>query len=138
MELEPLERLYWYFDARKWRIMKAKDDGGFVATDHPVCIHRPGGTRFGAQFAPGLDLSERDVLFPLSCNVALIGRMEGDEDMVELDEKGIADFNATVMGYAIKQIYAADKQHHYTRPPGKPLGKVCTLLQDPNLKVRGS
>ena len=62
--------------------------------------------------------------------------MDGDEDVVELDDKGVADFNATVMGYAMKQIYAADDQYSYTRPAGKPLGKGCTLLQDPNLKVR--
>lgn len=137
MELEALEKLYWYFDARKWRILKAKPgSGGFVTTDHPVCIHRPGGMNYGAQFAPGLGLSDRDVLFPLSSNVALVGRLDGDEDIVELDDKGVADFNATVMGYAMKQIYAADDQFKYTRPAGKPLGRGCTLLQDANLKVR--
>jgi Protein of unknown function (DUF4238) len=137
MELESMERLYWYFDARKWRIVKAKEgSGGFVTTDHPVCIRHPGGVNYGAQYAPGLALSDRDVLFPRSSNLALIGRMEGDEDVIELDEKGVADFNATVMGYAMTQIYAADDQYRYTRPPGKALGKGCTLLQDSNLKVR--
>jgi hypothetical protein len=137
MELEALEKLYWYFDARKWRILKAKEgSGGFVTTDHPVCVSRPGSLNYGAQFAPGLSLSDSDVLFPLSSNVALTGRMDGGEDVIELDDKGVADFNATVMGYAMKQIYAADDQYSYTRPAGKPLGKGCTLLQDPNLKVR--
>jgi hypothetical protein len=137
MELEAMERLYWYFNARKWRIAKAKEgSGGFVTTDHPVCIHRPGGVNYGNQYAPRLGLSDRDVLFPLSSNVALIGRMEGDEDVVEFDEKEVADFNATVMGYAMTQVYAADDQYRYTRPEGKPLGRGNTLLQDPNLKVR--
>jgi hypothetical protein len=137
MELEALERMYWYFDTRKWRIVKAKEgSGGFVTTDHPVCIHRPGGPNYGQQFAPGRGLSDRDVLFPLSSNVALIGQLEGEEDVSELDEEGVADFNATVMGYAMKQIYAADDQYQYSRPQGKSLGKGCTLLQDPNLKVR--
>jgi hypothetical protein len=127
MELEALEKLYWYFDARKWRILKAKEgSGGFVTTDHPVCVSRPGSLNYGAQFAPGLSLSDSDVLFPLSSNVALTGRMDGDEDVIELDDKGVADFNATVMGYAMKQIYAADDQYSYTRPAGKPTAKFFT------------
>jgi hypothetical protein len=60
----------------------ADDSGGFVATDHPVGLHRPGGLNYGQQFAPGLGLSDRDVLFPLSSKVALIGRMEGEEDVI--------------------------------------------------------
>ena len=137
MELEAIERLYWYFDARRWRIVKAKEGtGGFVTMDHPVCIRRSGGVNYGNQYAPKLGLSDRDVLFPLSSVVALIGRMEGDEDVVEFDEDEVADFNATVMGYAMTQVYAAHDQYRYSRPEGKPLGRGNTLLQDSNLKVR--
>ena len=129
--------MYHYFDARKWRIVKAKaGSGGFVTTDHPVCIHRPGGPNYGNQYAPGLRLSDRDVLFPLSSKLALIGQLEGEEDVVELDENGVADFNAAVMGYAMKQIYADDKHYRYNWPQGKPLGTGCKVLQDENLKVR--
>jgi hypothetical protein len=40
------------------------------------------------------------------------------------------------MGYAMKQIYAANDQYCYTRPAPQALGNASTLLQDPNLKVR--
>lgn len=136
-ELDALHQIYPYFDARRWRILKARDSaGGFVTTDHPVCVHRPSdGINYGQQYAPGLGLADRDILFPLSSKVAVIGRNEGAEDVIEVDRHNVASFNATVMGFAMKQIYAADDQYYYARLY-YPIGRGFTLLQDPNLKVR--
>ena len=137
MELNALEDVYHYFDARKWRILKANEgSGGFVTTDYPVCFHREGGMNYGQQYAPGLGLSNDDVLIALSPKVALVGRLDGEENIVEVDKHTVASFNATVMGYAMKQIYARDDAFFYTRAAPQPLGTATTLLQDPNLKLR--
>ncbi len=137
MELRALGDVYRYFDARKWRILKAKEgSGGFITTDHPVCVRRHGGTNYGQQYAPGLGFSNRDVHIALSPKVALVGRLDGQEDILEVDKHTVASFNATVMGYAMKQIYARDDGFFYTRAAPQPLGTAVTLLQDPNLKVR--
>jgi hypothetical protein len=137
MELGALKHVYHYFDALKWRILKAKESsGGFVTTDHPVCVHREGGTNYGQQYAPGLGFSDRHVRIALSPKVALMGRLDGEEDVVEVAKHAVASFNATVMGYAMKQIYAGDDAFFYTRSAPQPLGTAATLRHDPNLTVR--
>lgn len=138
MELAALEKMYPLFDARRWRILRAKDGtGGFVATDHPVCVHKPAATvNYGQLYAPGFGLADRDILFPLSSLVCLIGRREGEEDVIEISLHGVASVNATVMGFALRQIYSADDQFYYTRSPHEPIGRGFTLMKDPRFVAR--
>jgi hypothetical protein len=92
LELDALIATYPFYDSRWWRILKAKHDtGGFVSTDHPVCIHKPlAPVNYGQLYAPGFGLADRDVLFPLSSKVCLIGRVEGEEDVIEVDRHNVA------------------------------------------------
>jgi hypothetical protein len=138
LELEALTSTYPYFDARLWRILKAKDGtGGFVTTDHPVCVHKPAApVNYGQLYAPGFGLADRDIVFPISSKVCLIGRMEGEEDVMEVGLHNVASVNATVMGFALKHIYSADCQFYYTRSPHEPIGRGFNLLKDTHFVVR--
>jgi len=56
--------------------------------------------------------------------------------VIEANQHTVASVNATVMGFAMKQVYAAGDQFYYTRSPHEQIGRGFTLLKDPNLKVR--
>jgi hypothetical protein len=138
LELDALTSTYWFYDSRRWRILKANSNtGGFVTTDHPVCIHKPAApVNYGQLYASGFGLADRDVVFSLSSKVCLIGRVDGEEDVIEAGLHNVASVNATVMGFALKQIYSADDQFYYTRSPHEPIGRGFTLLKDPHFVVR--
>lgn len=136
-ELERYKQMYPLFDALRWRILKAGNDtGGFVTTDHPVCMRTPHDIDRGNLIAPGYSSGNDAVLVPLSSTVALIGRPEGDEDVVEVGRHSVASFNSTVIGYTKRQVYAADDEYRYTRPRPQTLGTGSTLLNDPRFGLR--
>lgn len=115
-ELERFETMYPRFDKLRGRILKAGDDtGGFVTTDHPVCMRRPHDIDRGNLIAPGYSLGDNVVLFPISLKVALIGRAEGEEDIIDVGKHCVASFNSNVIGNAKSQVYAADDQYYYIR-----------------------
>jgi hypothetical protein len=137
LELDQLTHTYPYFDARRYRFLKAKDDAGtFATTDHPVCLRRPNDIDRGKTFLAGYTISATEVLFPLSPKLAIIGRLDGKEDTVDVDKYEVARLNAIIMGYAMRQVYATDDQFYYTRPNPQPLGRGYELAEDPIFDVR--
>lgn len=136
-ELDRFEPMYPKFDALRWRILKATaDSGGFVTTDHPVCMGRPHDIDRSNLIAPGYSLGRDVCLVPVSPTVALYGRREGDEDVVEVGKHCVASFNSNVIGYAKSQVYAKDDQYFYMRAYPNGLGRGFTLLSDPNFRPR--
>jgi hypothetical protein len=47
-----------------------------------------------------------------------------------VNQHNAASRNATVMGFAMKQIYAADDQYYYARPAHSPIGRGFTLAAE--------
>jgi Protein of unknown function (DUF4238) len=136
LEIGHFDEMLPYFSARRWRILRAKaGTGGFVTTDHPVCLLWSKAEDRGGFFGPGYGVVGTDILFPLSSDVALIGRFEGDEDVVEADLFTVSSFNTTLIGYASSQVYSADNQYYYMRPFPQPFGRGYSLVEDPNLKA---
>ncbi|MBV9983459.1 DUF4238 domain-containing protein [Bradyrhizobium sp.] len=106
-ELYALDNLINILAARTWRWVRASNDsGGFITSDHPVClnwIRRPRG------FAPlGYGLSGTTVYFPLSPNLAVIGEFDGPMEDLSADVYMVANFNRRILNNAKRQAYMAD------------------------------
>jgi hypothetical protein len=68
------------YEGRKWQIVVASDDsGGFVTSDHPICLRWCDGKDHGF-LSPGFGVLGTEVTFSLSPKLALRGRFDGEQD----------------------------------------------------------
>jgi hypothetical protein len=124
---DPLVRRY---EARKWQIVVASEDsGGFVTSDHPVCLRWSDGQGHG-NLSPGLAIRGTEVIFPISPQLVLRGSFDGGEDVVEADTSTVAGINSQLISNAHNQIYAQDALFKYKRGPSEEIGSGATLDQD--------
>jgi len=121
---------------KKWQIVVAPDNsGGFVTTDDPVCIRWTDGQEHADR--PGLAETNSEILFPLSPKLALRGRADGDETVVNADAVAVAEINSHMISSATRQVYADDHVFKYARGEPRELKSGATLLQDEDFMSAG-
>ena len=131
LEVATFDKLLPLIFRRGWVLLKApKDSGGFVTSDHPVCLTTVGGAPSIAH-RPGYGLRSTEVLFPLSPKLALVGAFETSDGEAEIEEDMVAIFNGTVATFAERQVYARDYHFHYAFREGEPYRKASKLVSDP-------
>lgn len=95
--------------ARKWALCVAPaDSGGFITSDHPICLMSSNGSPSELRRPVGHGLMETTVLFPISRDLAAVGTFEGENQVVRLSREGVAAMNDFVIRHAERQVYAAD------------------------------
>ena len=80
----------------------------------------------------------REILFPLSSELALRGRAEGEENVVNIDAASVAEINSHMIANATRQVYADDHAFKYARGESQELRSGATLLQDDNFILAGN
>ncbi len=110
-----------YLIDRKWVLLKAAPStGGFVTSDHPVCLTWSDPWHGRSAYSPGFGLKGTRVIFPISTDLAMIGEFEQAENVRETDEVGVAEINTTIAHRAKRQVYARDMHFQYANDDGKP------------------
>jgi hypothetical protein len=99
LEASTFDKLLPLIFRRGWVLLKApRDSGGFITSDHPVCLTTVGG-KPGIAHRPGYGLRNTEVLFSISSKLAMVGAFEIDDGEAEVDENMVASFNGVVAAF---------------------------------------
>lgn len=92
---------------RQWQLCIAgPDSGGFITTDHPVCLMHSEGHAYDLSRPLGYGLPGTSVVFPLTRELLAVGTIGGQSGVLTLTKGQVAYFNTLILGYADRQIYA--------------------------------
>ncbi|WP_316179276.1 DUF4238 domain-containing protein [Bradyrhizobium sp. SZCCHNRI1009] len=137
VEIKQHDRLLQHISARKWQMITAKQDsGGFVTTDVPVTLRWSDDKDHG-MFGPGFGVASTTVLFPISRDICLLGRFEGEEDTIKGDLFTVGRINSEIISNTRNQVYSRDHKFNYMRPFPQEIGSGSTLIQDKNFLNAG-
>jgi hypothetical protein len=132
IELGVYDKLLDTFFRRRWVVLRApRDSGGFITSDHPLCLTWSEQSRRESPYPPGFGVPGTEVLVPLSPNVALVGAFELENDEVELTHEGVVGCNGAIIAHAEWQVYARNTTFLYSTHFGVPARKYSKLLNDP-------
>jgi hypothetical protein len=131
-ELSTHDKILPTFFERKWAVLRARSGAGtFITSDRPVCLtwHDP------AKRAPNsfvrFEEKMTDLIFPLSSQIVLLGRFEGEDSQHDLDAVQIAGLNGAQIDYANRQIFASpDDSFMYLLDPAERPKQGTDLLED--------
>ena len=138
-EVDNLDTVLPHLFGRRWVLAKAPDSsGGFVTSDHPVCLVYSDPPAIKGQVRPiGFGLDRTEVLFPISTRLAVIGAFEIEDGEYYANDDIIAHLNGAFIAYSQRQVYARDLHFTYTFDAQSPPRKASRLITDRNfLRVR--
>lgn len=127
-EMHALDALLPHIFNRKWALMKCPDNsGGFVSSDHPVCLMWSDPKR---RDRPGYAMPGTEIVFPICSRLAIVGAFELQEGEAKVPEELVAEANGTVLHYAERQAYARDYNFRYTLHDDEAQRKASKLIND--------
>lgn len=110
-ELVVLETVINWLSKRKWILIFSPKDQFFITCDRPTPLYSK--TSFTHIYFSGFGLDDRQLFFPLSKRMALIGDLEGAEDIMMTSNEMVAGINSNLLMAAKSQIYAANPDFYF-------------------------
>jgi hypothetical protein len=130
MEAKFHDPLVHVYEGRQWQLLVASDDsGGYVTSDHPVCLRWCDSKEHGSM-SPGFGVLETEVIFPLSHKLAIRGRFDEEESILHADREIVAEINSLLISNCHNQVYGRDALFGYKRGPKEEVGSGAHLFDD--------
>ncbi len=136
LEFSTFDKLLPLMFGRKWLLLSAsKTSGGFVTSDHQVCLiwSQP-----GLRGPIGFGLKKTEVIFPLSLNLTVIGPFELEDAELDVPDDTVAAINGIIIAFAERQVYARDGNFKYQLRADDVPRKASKLMSDPAFLRRHS
>jgi hypothetical protein len=127
-EMAGLDAVLPYLFKRKWALLKCENNsGGFVTSDHPVCLMWSDPQKRGPV---GHGVPGTEIVFSICSRLAMIGSFEIEEDEIIAPEHLVAAVNGAVIQFAERHVYARDYNFRYSLEPGEAPTKASKLIAD--------
>lgn len=118
-ELHLVDTILPLLGQRQWLLIRAApDSGGFVTSDHPVCLIWSRQPDRGFFNSPGFDLKGTEVVFTVSHELAIVGTFEGPSGLRDINNEQVALVNGIMVAHSDRQIYSRDDKFFYTLADG--------------------
>jgi len=109
LELSAVEPVLKTISNRNWLLLVSVT-GGFITSDHPVCLTNRDGVPPSFQNPVGHGTKGSTLIVPVSQHLLAIGTFGGSVGMLHPTEAQVAVMNSTVASFVNRQIFAADDQ----------------------------
>lgn len=137
MEVHSLDTLLPLLICRKWMILRAPlASPGFLTSDDPVCLTLDDPEFRGGLYRPGFGLRNTSVTVPLGRHLAIVGKFEGQEECLPINEKGVAHVNSIIIAHSDRRVFAADNHFFYMSGMDEELRPASKLPTDAHFRPR--
>lgn len=109
MEMVQVEAVVPWLFRRNWTLLLATDQAGpFITSDRPVNLSwkDPMSVPPLYRHSPGFGLTETEVYFPVSQDLALLGEFDGEDRTIRANEKLVAMLNSKTLYSFYNHVYA--------------------------------
>lgn len=122
MEFIGIDAILPLLEGRKWALIKSTlDTGPFITTDKPVNLMWKEPEKIPPFYrnSPGYGMSDTQVYFPISKNLALIGEFDGAEGVFDGTVDLVSALNSKMLWYTYNQLYTPSINFYFNGRNGE-------------------